>query len=862
MSSNIIPPVNKNILLNTQTQGVIKVRYLYIFVLTILLSACVGGGDTDSGTNPNIIGWGSPPNVSAPSTTNEAKQYLSKASTVSQSFNSNIREFSKTMGGKEALQKAIDDLKNNSDVIAVTYSSKAVFIYLEKGEPIVALLDAEYRLAPENINNRQLNKRDYNSGLKSKHSSSRFVQQRISPTGSRKALIISGYQNDFGEDLCPIKSSFEDANYTVDLVVDKSMCGTQGTNFGENIINYMNSFDKYDAIYINTHGNINLIATGIYYDINTNPPIELLNFVTTGGVGFLTSGTVYITADYINNQYGTKNLSNTYVHVDACLTGVAENDGSILLADAFINNGAAAYISYNNTTQYNVQTKEFTTPFIENLSNVNTSIETARAGLPQHWTLKEREDCTFFFFDCQIIEEESVDVVIRTSQAVQNDAEGFMLVPFTYKISSVSPNPIQAGRTLVINGSGFNGVSDKSISLYNRQTTGGLILPSDSYTDTRITVDIPATAVAGNYEIFIGNHTEINTDNVSGTPITVIDQQLVKPGTVKGLVEDALTGNPLMGARISVFKDGNKINNRTTTSTGEYSLSLSEGDYIFTVKATGYIEETIYIHVTHNETTTISRLRQIPDAGQGDGIGKGKIFDAINGNSVGGVTLQARKGNNAKIGTVNDTTITSSIGMFTFNLPAGNYTVEASKGGYTTIYFGLLVVGNHTTDKQNASMTPNITAGEVRVVLSWGSLPGDLDSHLATPSIQGSKYHIYWNNRGSQYSRPFTKLDVDRTDLSVASSSTLNGPETITIYESKQGLYNYYVHNYSSTDSNSVQGSIINSRAKVDIYSSQGLIKSFNVPNSGTGTYWNVFTYDGISGNITPVNTITSSARN
>ena len=837
-------------------------RYLYIFILSILLSAC-GGGGTDSGTTPNIKGWGSIPNVSSPSTINEAKQYLSKASTVSQSFNSNIREFSKTMGGKEALQKAIDDLKNNSDVVAVTYSSKAVFIYLEKGEPIVALLDAEYRLPPENINNRQLNKRDFNSGLKSKLSSSRSIQQRISPTGSRKALIISGYQNDFGEDLCPIKSSFEDANYTVDFVVDKSMCGTQGTTFGKNIINYLNSFDKYDAVYINTHGGVGLIDTAIHYDITDNPPIELLNFLTSGGVGLLASGSFFITKDYINNQYINRKLTNTYIHVDACNTGVAENDGSIPLADAFINNGAAAYISYNNTTQYNVQTKEFTTPFIKNLSNANTSIEAARNGLPQHWAVKEREDCTLFFFNCQIIEEEGVDVVIRKSQAVQNDSEGFMLVPFTYKISSVSPNPIQAGRSLVINGSGFNGVSDKSISLYNRQTTGGIILPSDSYTDTRITVDIPATAMAGNYEIFIGNHTEINTDNVSGTPITVIEQQLVKPGTITGLVEDAITGNPLTGAKISVFKDGEKINNRTTTSTGKYSLSLSEGDYIFTVKATGYIEETIYIHVTHNETTTISRLRQIPNIGEGDGIGKGRIFDAINGSSLSGVTLQVRKGNNAKTGAVDDTTITSSIGGFSLNLPAGNYTVEANKGGYTTIYFGLLVVGNHTTDKQNAAMTPSITAGEVRVVLSWGDSPGDLDSHLTTPSIQGSEYHIYWKHRGSQYSSPYTKLDTDRTDLSTnAGSSTLSGPETITIYESKQGLYNYYVHNYSSTASSSTQGSIINSRAKVDIYSSQGLIKSFNVPNSGTGTYWNVFMYDGASGDIIPVNTITSSASN
>jgi len=346
------------------------------------------------------------------------------------------------------------------------------------------------------------------------------------------------------------------------------------------------------------------------------------------------------------------------------------------------------------------------------------------------------------------------------------------------------------------------------------------------------------------------------------------EQTLVNPGTVKGSVIDAVT-NKVVSANIVVStEEGEEVKTLTTDSDGKYTLSLSEGNYIFSVKATGYISELMTVTVKHKETTVVSSLRQIPNSAKGDGVAKGKIINALSGENLASVTLKARKGINSKKGTVVATEYSDGDGEFSFDLEAGNYTVEATADGYISIYFELLVIGKETTAKQNASMTPNIQSGEVRVILSWGNKPGDLDSHINTPTIDGYWYHVYWEKRGSQYYAPYTKLDVDRSDFANSSSGTTSrsGPETITLYKSKTGTYHYYVFNFSEGTSkgrsSSIQGSLVNSRATVKVYGSTGLIKTFTVPNGGVGNYWDVFTYDGGTGKITTVNTITNSKPN
>lgn len=131
----------------------------------------------------------------------------------------------------------------------------------------------------------------------------------------------------------------------------------------------------------------------------------------------------------------------------------------------------------------------------------------------------------------------------------------------------------------------------------------------------------------------------------------------------------------------------------------------------------------------------------------------------------------------------------------------------------------------------------------MRIVLSWGKSPSDLDSHLSYPNNHICYYHKEGTN---------ANLDVDDTDSF--------GPETITIEKRAQNQkYIYAVHDYS--DKNRMDNDNLSniSNAKVYVYIGNTLIKSYDVPKYKKGTVWVVFMIDE-SGNIIDINNFENSA--
>ncbi|GKW41532.1 MULTISPECIES: YfaP family protein [Pectobacterium] len=112
----------------------------------------------------------------------------------------------------------------------------------------------------------------------------------------------------------------------------------------------------------------------------------------------------------------------------------------------------------------------------------------------------------------------------------------------------------------------------------------------------------------------------------------------------------------------------------------------------------------------------------------------------------------------------------------------------------------------------------------MRIVLTWGEKPADLDSHLIYPGN-----HIYFSHKKGRDAN----LDVDDTDSF--------GPETITIDKKRLGeSYIYAVHDYSNGDkANSLALSA--SRAKVFVYVGSSQVRSYSVPLNKTGNIWTVF---------------------
>nr|WP_261845515.1 tetratricopeptide repeat protein [Pectobacterium carotovorum] len=112
----------------------------------------------------------------------------------------------------------------------------------------------------------------------------------------------------------------------------------------------------------------------------------------------------------------------------------------------------------------------------------------------------------------------------------------------------------------------------------------------------------------------------------------------------------------------------------------------------------------------------------------------------------------------------------------------------------------------------------------MRIVLTWGEKPDDLDSHLIYPGN-----HIYFSHKNGRDAN----LDVDDTDSF--------GPETITIDKKRLGeSYIYAVHDYSNSEkANSLALSA--SRAKVFVYVGSSQVRSYSVPLNKAGNIWTVF---------------------
>nr|WP_235319668.1 tetratricopeptide repeat protein [Pectobacterium fontis] len=129
----------------------------------------------------------------------------------------------------------------------------------------------------------------------------------------------------------------------------------------------------------------------------------------------------------------------------------------------------------------------------------------------------------------------------------------------------------------------------------------------------------------------------------------------------------------------------------------------------------------------------------------------------------------------------------------------------------------------------------------MRIVLSWGETPSDLDSHLIY-----SDNHIYFSHKNGRDAN----LDVDDTDSF--------GPETITIDKKHLGeSYIYAVQDYSNQNSvNSLALSA--SRAKVFVYVGSSLVRTYSVPLNKSGNIWTVFRLNP-NGDFEDINSVTGT---
>jgi len=220
-----------------------------------------------------------------------------------------------------------------------------------------------------------------------------------------------------------------------------------------------------------------------------------------------------------------------------------------------------------------------------------------------------------------------------------------------------------------------------------------------------------------------------------------------------------------------------------------------------------------------------------------------QVTDALTGSPISGATVT--------IGSQVQTTSQDGIAHF-LNLSEGSVQVNVVAQGYLPQDTAVAVVCNENTGAGVSLLPANdqgVAQGDIRIVLTWGVNPEDLDSHLTGPMSESSdspmentnRFHVYYDERNNCDGSPCDLLIPAWLDVDDTSSY---GPETITITKVNgsfiPGRYRYSVHHYLGS------GNIATSGAVVKIFQGDELLRTFYPPTNapadlGDKWVWTVF---------------------
>lgn len=378
-------------------------------------------------------------------------------------------------------------------------------------------------------------------------------------------------------------------------------------------------------------------------------------------------------------------------------------------------------------------------------------------------------------------------------------------------------------------------------------TTGGTVTATDSPAQVvlqansmvrvdgnpisgNVTVDLTPIPVAVNSNWVSGDYTAINSGQVV---------MIESFGAITASLKDT------QGAQVDLAS-GQTATIRIPVSSRAASVPATAPLFYFDESTARWVEEgtatlvgtgsTAYYegNVTHFRTWTVGQYPQTIQVtgcladGSGVHVANGIIMsDGIDYSATSGVR-------------------TDSNGNFSIPIRSGGRaTITGQMNGSTT---NTVNAGPSTTsiDLGTSCLTLPTGSSGIKVKLTWGTNPLDLDSHIFVPD--GS--HVYYGAPGSLTNAPYLNLDVDDV--------TSYGPEIMTFTRLQIGTYHYYVNNFSQTFGPGMTGS----PARVEL-NVNGNASLYSPPvNEGTNLWWHVFdlTVDASCNiTVTPVGTWGSS---
>ena len=295
-----------------------------------------------------------------------------------------------------------------------------------------------------------------------------------------------------------------------------------------------------------------------------------------------------------------------------------------------------------------------------------------------------------------------------------------------------------------------------------------------------------------------------------------------------GTIFDPISQTPLSGVNVTATA-GSDAHSSTTDSNGNFSFKdLLPNTYKLKIEKDSYTAVEAEVSPSKGETVFIGQVNMVPS---GDGSiynFNGELINAINGVEISNALIEIHSGYQSPNGALVQEFYTDGDGEYNTTLETGYYTLVVKKSGYITRETNVLIWDDNVT--QGLTLSPVLAASEeMRITLTWGEKPSDLDAHLAVMNGADRSEHIYFSN----------KQNVDNSIVLDRDDAQSYGPETITVSSVDSNLvYKFYVHEYAS-DIFSAGQEVSRSSATVTVDTKSNSYV-FNVPN-GNGTAWKVF---------------------
>jgi len=241
---------------------------------------------------------------------------------------------------------------------------------------------------------------------------------------------------------------------------------------------------------------------------------------------------------------------------------------------------------------------------------------------------------------------------------------------------------------------------------------------TDSNGDYRIDQDLPG----GTYTMVVTKpyFDTITRPGVALTPGLLVTQNfaLTATGVLMGQVRIAGTSTVIANATVQAYLGGVMKGSATSDASGVYQIgSLAAGSYTVLAAQAGYVRQTKPgIAVTTGVTTYVNFALAV------SGKLRGQVLDKADGTPIVGAVVSARTG-----GVVQATGVTTApYGIYEIasDLPAGTYTMLASKTGYVDQGKIGIVVNAGGTTYVNFSLGKICLSGQVRQMGTTTALKG------------------------------------------------------------------------------------------------------------------------------------------